>query len=137
MSSYNAQSAVTYTSISSNSDGQSWGIPLINADELPVIDPYEEVAQQGQAHPLSPAYVPDPMELDEHVPVYVLEPEHPEYHAPSNDDVQVEDDDEDPEEDPNEEHEPEDEDTKEPSKGSEETEPFEEDENAITPPPLY
>ncbi|GKA71577.1 hypothetical protein Tco_0777716 [Tanacetum coccineum] len=32
------------------------------------MDPYEEVAQQGQAHPLSPAYVPDPMELDEHVP---------------------------------------------------------------------
>nr|GEZ59935.1 putative reverse transcriptase domain-containing protein [Tanacetum cinerariifolium] len=32
--------------------------------------------------------------------VYVLEPEHPEYHAPSDDDVQVEDDDEDPKEDP-------------------------------------
>nr|GFB54333.1 hypothetical protein [Tanacetum cinerariifolium] len=41
----------------------------------------------------------------------------------------------DPEEDPNEEHEPEDEDTKEPSKGSEETESFEEDEIAVTPPP--
>nr|GEY62101.1 putative reverse transcriptase domain-containing protein [Tanacetum cinerariifolium] len=106
----------------------------MNAGELPEMDPYEEVAQQGQAHPLSPAYVPDPMELDEHVPVYVPEPKHPEYHAPSDDDIQVEDDDEDPEEDPseehepedddedpeedpNEEHEPEDEDTKEPSKG--------------------
>ncbi|GKG29150.1 hypothetical protein Tco_0416515, partial [Tanacetum coccineum] len=55
------------------------------------IDPYEEVAQQGQAHPLSPAYVPDPMELDKYVPVYVQEPEHPEYHAPSDDDIQVED----------------------------------------------
>ncbi|GKA43172.1 hypothetical protein Tco_0735896, partial [Tanacetum coccineum] len=55
------------------------------------MDPYEEVTQQGQAHPLSPAYVPDPMELDEHVPVYVLEPEYPEYHAPSDDDIQVED----------------------------------------------
>nr|GEZ41385.1 hypothetical protein [Tanacetum cinerariifolium] len=135
MSSHNAQSAVTYTSISSNSDRPSWGIPLMNAGELPEIDPYEEVAQQGQAHPLSPAYVPDPMELDEHVPVYVSEPEHPEYHAPSDDDIQVEDDDEDPEEDPNEEHEPEDEDTKEPSKGSDETEPFEEDEIVVTPPP--
>ncbi|GJU37622.1 hypothetical protein Tco_1185976 [Tanacetum coccineum] len=31
------------------------------------------------------------MELDEHVPVYVLEPEHPEYHALSDDDIQVED----------------------------------------------
>nr|GFC15365.1 hypothetical protein [Tanacetum cinerariifolium] len=35
----------------------------------------------------------------------------------------------------NEEHEPEDEDTKEPSKGSDETEPFKEDEIAVTPPP--
>nr|GFB77831.1 hypothetical protein [Tanacetum cinerariifolium] len=97
--------------------------------------------------PLSPAYVPDPMELDEHVPVYVPEPEHPEYHAPSDDDIQVEDDNEDPEkdleEDPSEEHEPEndDEDPEEDpneehkSKGSEETESFEEDEIAITPPP--
>ncbi|GKB70900.1 hypothetical protein Tco_0932312 [Tanacetum coccineum] len=39
---------------------------------------------------MSPAYVPDPMELDEHVPVYVPEPEHSEYHAPS-DDIQIED----------------------------------------------
>ncbi|GJU44479.1 putative reverse transcriptase domain-containing protein [Tanacetum coccineum] len=32
------------------------------------------------------------MELDEHVPVYVLDPKHPEYHAPSDDDdIQVED----------------------------------------------
>nr|GFC03260.1 hypothetical protein [Tanacetum cinerariifolium] len=95
MSSNNAQSAVTYTSISSNSDRPSWGIPLRNA-----------------------------------------EPEHPEYHAPSDDDIQVEDqpyaddalstakspryiaeldsmgedDDEDPEEDPSEEHELEDDD---------------------------
>nr|GEY02493.1 hypothetical protein [Tanacetum cinerariifolium] len=121
------------------------------------------------------------MELDEHVPVYVLEPEHPEYHVPSDDDIQVEDqpyaddapstaespgyiadsnsmeedtnedsidypdepkngeedDDEDPEEDPSEKHEPEDEDTKEeePSEGSDETEQFEEDETAVTPPP--
>nr|GFB60372.1 hypothetical protein [Tanacetum cinerariifolium] len=42
------------------------------------------------------------------------------------------DDDEDPKEDPNKEHEPEDKDTKEeePSEGSDETEPFEEDETA-------
>ncbi|GJY66923.1 hypothetical protein Tco_0469161 [Tanacetum coccineum] len=92
MSSDNASSAITYTSVSSDSNGpSSWGIPLMNADELLEIDPYEEVAQQGQAHSLSPAYVPDPMELDEHVPVDVPEPEHPEYHAPSDDDIQVED----------------------------------------------
>ncbi|GKD55979.1 hypothetical protein Tco_1289366, partial [Tanacetum coccineum] len=92
MSSVNASSTVTYTSVSSDSNGPpSWGIPLVNAGEIPKMDPYEEVAQQGQAHPLSPAYVPDPIELDEHVPVYVPEPEHPEYHAPSDDDIQVED----------------------------------------------
>ncbi|GJW41981.1 hypothetical protein Tco_0070780 [Tanacetum coccineum] len=91
MSSDNASSAVIYTSISSDSNGPSWGIPLVNAGELPKMDPYEEVAQQGQAPPLSPAYVPDPIELDEHVPVYVPEPEHPEYHVPSDDDIQVED----------------------------------------------
>nr|GEX02954.1 putative reverse transcriptase domain-containing protein [Tanacetum cinerariifolium] len=136
MSSDNAQSVVTYTSISSDSDRPSWGIPLMSADELSKMDPYEEVAQQGQVPPLLPTYVPDPMELDKHVPVYVPEPEHPEYHAPSDDDIQVEDqphaddalstaespgyivdsdsmredDDEDLEEDPSEEHEPEDDD---------------------------
>ncbi|GKC91821.1 hypothetical protein Tco_1152470 [Tanacetum coccineum] len=31
------------------------------------------------------------MELDEHVLVYVPEPEHPEYHTPSDDDILVED----------------------------------------------
>ncbi|GJZ21959.1 hypothetical protein Tco_0558998 [Tanacetum coccineum] len=41
--------------------------------------------------PLSSAYVPDPMELDEHVPVYVPEPEHPKYHVPTDDDIQVKD----------------------------------------------
>nr|GEW71671.1 hypothetical protein [Tanacetum cinerariifolium] len=147
MSSDNAQSTVTYTSISSNSDEPLWGIPLMNAGELLEMDPYKEVAQQGQVHPLSPAYIPDPMELDEHAPVYVPEPQHPKYNAPSDDDIQVEDDDDDPEEDPeedlSEEHAPED-DNKDPeedpneeheSMGSEETEPFEEDEIVVTPPP--
>ncbi|GJX66099.1 hypothetical protein Tco_0300442 [Tanacetum coccineum] len=92
MLSDNTSSTVTYTSISSDSNGpSSWGILLENAGEIPEMDPYEEVAQQGQAHLLSPAYVPDPIELDEHVPVYVPEPEHPEYHTSSDDDIQVED----------------------------------------------
>ncbi|GJU77284.1 hypothetical protein Tco_1274354 [Tanacetum coccineum] len=177
---------------------ENQGIPLVNAGELPEMDPYEEVTQQGQAHPLSPAYVPDPMELDEHVPVYVPEPEHLEYHVPLDDDIQAEDqpyadndsptaespgyiadsdsmeedtdedsinypdepedgkedddedseedlseehepedDEEDPEEDPNKEHKPEDEDTKEEEsyEGFDETEPFKEDETAVTPSP--
>ncbi|GKG06604.1 hypothetical protein Tco_0329573 [Tanacetum coccineum] len=41
--------------------------------------------------PTISCYVPDPMELDEHVSVYILELENPEYHAPSDDDIQVED----------------------------------------------
>ncbi|GKB80256.1 hypothetical protein Tco_0947151, partial [Tanacetum coccineum] len=135
--------------------------------------------QQGQTHPLSPAYVPDPMELDEHVPLYAPEPEHLEHHVPSDDDSQAEDqpyaedasppaespgyivdsdpmeddtnadsidcpdepgtndEDEDPEEDPSEEHGPENEDAKEDesSEDSNETEPFEENKTAATPPP--
>nr|GEV51746.1 hypothetical protein [Tanacetum cinerariifolium] len=105
MSSDNAPFAVTYMSISFDLDGPSWGIPLMNAGELPETDPYEEVSQQGQAPPLSPAYVPDPMELDEHVPVYVPEPDHPKYHEDFIDyPDEPEDDDEDPKEDPEEGH---------------------------------
>nr|GFC80733.1 hypothetical protein [Tanacetum cinerariifolium] len=89
MSSDNALSAVTYTSISSDSDGPSWGIPLMNAGEFLEMDPYEEVSQQGPVPPLLPAYVLGPIELDEHIPVYVSKPEHPKYHAPSDDDIQV------------------------------------------------
>nr|GFA61464.1 hypothetical protein [Tanacetum cinerariifolium] len=74
------ESEVTYTSKSSDSDGPSWGTPLMNASEFPKMDPYEEVTKQGHVHLLSPAYVPDPMELDEHVPVHVPKPEQPEYH---------------------------------------------------------
>ncbi|GJU36864.1 putative reverse transcriptase domain-containing protein [Tanacetum coccineum] len=152
MSSNNASSTVTYTSVSSDSNGpSSWGIPLENAGEIPDMDPYEEVAQQGQAHPLSPAYVPDPMELDEHVPLYAPEPEHPEHHVPSDDDSQAEDqpyaEDASPTADQgltmrmrmriSKEHKPEDEGAKEDesSKDSDETEPFEENETAATPPP--
>ncbi|GKC10062.1 hypothetical protein Tco_1001672 [Tanacetum coccineum] len=48
MSSYNASSAVTYTSISSDSNGpSSWGIPLVNAGELPEIDPYEQLMERS------------------------------------------------------------------------------------------
>nr|GEV17698.1 retrotransposable element Tf2 [Tanacetum cinerariifolium] len=87
----NASSAVTYTSISSYSNGPSWVIPLMNADELLEMDPYEEVAQQRQAVPLSPAYVPDPIELEHHILVYVLKPVYPECHVTSDDDIQIED----------------------------------------------
>nr|GEU54223.1 putative reverse transcriptase domain-containing protein [Tanacetum cinerariifolium] len=125
----------------------------MNAGELPEMDPYKEVTQQGQVPLLSPAYVPDPMELDEHVPVYVLEPEHLEYHAPSDDDIQVEDqshaddtsstaespgyitdsdlmgedDDEDTKEDPSKGHEPEDDNEDLEEDPNEEPEPEDED----------
>ncbi|GKD40835.1 hypothetical protein Tco_1261042, partial [Tanacetum coccineum] len=81
MSSDFAHSTVSYTSISSQT--RSWSIPTM--------DPYEEVAQQGQTAPLSPAYVHDPMELEHHIPVYVLEPDYPEYLASSDDDIPIED----------------------------------------------
>ncbi|GJT03390.1 hypothetical protein Tco_0824559 [Tanacetum coccineum] len=154
MSSDNASSTVTYTSVSSDSNRpSSIGIPLMNAGEIPDMDPYEE--------------------LDEHVPVYVPEPEHLEYHVPLDDDIQVEDqpyaedasptaespryhadsdsmeddtdtnsidypnepgtDDEEPKEEPSEERDPEEEDK--PLEDSDETKPFEENEAAATPPP--
>nr|GEW30180.1 putative reverse transcriptase domain-containing protein [Tanacetum cinerariifolium] len=43
------------------------------------------------APPLSPAYLPDPIELDEHVPVYVPKPKYPEYLEPLANDIVVED----------------------------------------------
>ncbi|GJZ40535.1 hypothetical protein Tco_0587098 [Tanacetum coccineum] len=50
---------------------RSWSIPSE--------DPYEEAAQQLlEQAPHSPEYIPDPMELEDHVPVYILKPEHPE-----------------------------------------------------------
>ncbi|GJW40423.1 putative reverse transcriptase domain-containing protein [Tanacetum coccineum] len=95
-------STMSYTFISSDFDPSSWGIPLMDVGELPDMDPYEEVAQQGQAAPPSPAYVPDPIKLEHHVPVYVLEPVYPEYLVPSDDDIPIEDSKEDPEEEPKE-----------------------------------
>nr|GEU36453.1 putative reverse transcriptase domain-containing protein [Tanacetum cinerariifolium] len=92
----------------------------MNADEFLEMDPYEKVAQQGQIHPLSPAYVED----DDEAP----EEDRNEEHEPK-------DDDEDPKEDPNEEHEPKDENSREPSKDYDKTEPFEEDKTAVKPPP--
>nr|GEZ36924.1 reverse transcriptase domain-containing protein [Tanacetum cinerariifolium] len=89
--SYSEHSTVLYTSISSDSDQSSWGITLMDAGELSEIDPFEEVSQQRQAVPPSPAYVPDPMELEHHVPVYVPKPVYPEYLVPSDDDIPVKD----------------------------------------------
>ncbi|GJZ10721.1 putative reverse transcriptase domain-containing protein [Tanacetum coccineum] len=93
-------STVSYTSISSDSNPSAWSSPLMDACEVSEMDPYEEVAQQGQTAPPSPAYVPDPMELEHHVPVYVREHVYPKYLFLSNDDIPVEDPEEDPEEDP-------------------------------------
>ncbi|GKB18337.1 hypothetical protein Tco_0852260 [Tanacetum coccineum] len=113
------------------------------------MDLYEEVAQQGQAHLLSPAYVPDHMELDEHPyaedasptaksPGYIADSDPMEddtdadsidyLDEPETDDEDPEeDDDEDPKEDPNEEHDPEDEDEDPEEDPSEEHKPEDED----------
>ncbi|GJQ99535.1 reverse transcriptase domain-containing protein [Tanacetum coccineum] len=58
-----ADSAVTYTSV--HSEARSWSIPSK--------DPYKEAARQLLEHaPRSPKYVPDPMELEDHVPVAAM-----------------------------------------------------------------
>ncbi|GKE60940.1 hypothetical protein Tco_1511307, partial [Tanacetum coccineum] len=152
MSSDNASSAVTYMSISSYSNGPSWGISLVNADELLEMDPYEEVKDQpflDDSSPTakSPGYIADSDSMKEDYIDYPDEPEDDDEDPEEDNDEDTEedpseehkpeDDDEDPKENPSEEHEPEDEDTKEeePSEGSDETEPFEEDKTDVTPPP--
>nr|GFA19471.1 reverse transcriptase domain-containing protein [Tanacetum cinerariifolium] len=117
MSLDNAQSAVTYTSISSDLDGPLWGIPVMNADELSEMEHYEEVAQQGQVPPLSPTYP----HADDASPIT----ESPGYIA--NSDSMGEDDDEDPEEDLSEEHKPEDDDEDPEEDPNKDPEPKEED----------
>ncbi|GKA38917.1 hypothetical protein Tco_0731468 [Tanacetum coccineum] len=76
-----ADSAVTYTSV--HSEARSWSIPSE--------DPYEEAARQLlEQAPRSLEYVPDPMELEDHVPVYIPEPEHPEDLVPAEDEAPIE-----------------------------------------------
>ncbi|GJW51103.1 putative reverse transcriptase domain-containing protein [Tanacetum coccineum] len=73
-----ADSAVTYTSV--HSKARSWSIPSE--------DPYEEAARQLLEQALrSPEYVPDHIELEDHVPVYIPEPEHPEDLVPAEDEA--------------------------------------------------
>ncbi|GJT43739.1 hypothetical protein Tco_0952454 [Tanacetum coccineum] len=67
-------STVSYTSISLDSDPSAWGISLMDAGEVPEMDPYKDLSQQGNLVPLSPTYAPDPMELEHRVPVYVPKP---------------------------------------------------------------
>ncbi|GJU24802.1 hypothetical protein Tco_1163423, partial [Tanacetum coccineum] len=55
---------------------------------IPLQDPYEEAARQAlEQAPLPSEYVPDPMELEDHVPVYIPEPEHPEDLVPAEDEA--------------------------------------------------
>ncbi|GKA47449.1 hypothetical protein Tco_0740332 [Tanacetum coccineum] len=68
-----ADSAVTYTSV--HSEARSWSIPSE--------DPYEEAAQQlFEQAPRHPEYVPE-----NHIPVYIPEPEHPEDLVPAEDEA--------------------------------------------------
>ncbi|GKA00614.1 putative reverse transcriptase domain-containing protein [Tanacetum coccineum] len=87
MSSNEASSGVTYTSISSDyeepSDVGSLGVVIYRYDGLPM----------HLVDPPSPDYVPS-LEEPEHAPLlpdYVLGPEYPKYLAPSNEEVPVED----------------------------------------------
>ncbi|GJX90152.1 putative reverse transcriptase domain-containing protein [Tanacetum coccineum] len=70
-----ADSAVTYTSV--HSEARSWSIPSE--------DPYEEAAQQlFEQAPRYPEYVPE-----DHIPVYIPEPEHPEDLVPAEDEAPI------------------------------------------------
>nr|GEV05408.1 RNA-directed DNA polymerase homolog [Tanacetum cinerariifolium] len=65
-------SAITYTSV--HSEARSWSIPSE--------DPYKEAAQQ-----LLENAMPDPIELEDHVPVNI--PEHPEDLVPAEDEAPI------------------------------------------------
>ncbi|GKD32031.1 hypothetical protein Tco_1242809, partial [Tanacetum coccineum] len=69
-----SSSTVTYTSISSYSDLPPWGFHLISDTE-----------------PQSPEAAPQSLEQASLSPDYVPGPEYPEYLAPSDDDIPVED----------------------------------------------
>nr|GFB53964.1 hypothetical protein [Tanacetum cinerariifolium] len=74
-----ADSVVTYTSV--HSEARSWSI----ASE----DPYEEAVQQLlEQTPRSPEYVPNPIELEDHVPAHILE--HPEDLVLAKDEAPIE-----------------------------------------------
>nr|GEW72769.1 hypothetical protein [Tanacetum cinerariifolium] len=74
-----ADSAVTYSSV--HSEVRSWSIPSKDA--------YEEAAQQLlEQAPRSPEYVPDSIELEDHVPLHILE--HPEDLVPAKDEAPIE-----------------------------------------------
>nr|GEW26889.1 lariat debranching enzyme-like [Tanacetum cinerariifolium] len=77
-------STVSYTSISSPE--RSWDIPDVDRYEDATLQAIEQVTP-----PLSPTYLPEPIELDEHVPMYVPKPEYPEYLKPPAEDIIVED----------------------------------------------
>ncbi|GKE77261.1 hypothetical protein Tco_1543381, partial [Tanacetum coccineum] len=156
MSSDNASFVVTYTSISSDSNGPSWGISLRNVDELLEMDPYKEpehpeyhVPSNDDMHvedkpyadytsltAESPGYIADSESMEEDSIDYPDEPEEDDDADAEEDSIEEHEPDDD-EEDPSKEHEPEDEDTKEEGafEGSNETEPFKEDKNVVTPPP--
>nr|GEV34534.1 hypothetical protein [Tanacetum cinerariifolium] len=115
--------------------------------EVPKMEPCGEVAQQGQATPLSPVYVSGPMELKHHVLVYIPEPvEDPEedpihYTADADDDEDEEEESSKDDDDEEEEHlDPADSTvvaspTVEHVPSAEETKPLKTDESAATPPP--
>ncbi|GJX61155.1 reverse transcriptase domain-containing protein [Tanacetum coccineum] len=76
-----SDSAVTYTSVHSEARSRS----------IPSEDPYEEdVRQLLEQAPCPSEYIPDPIDLEDHVPVYILEPEHPEDLVPAKDEAPIE-----------------------------------------------
>ncbi|GJY70338.1 hypothetical protein Tco_0474041 [Tanacetum coccineum] len=83
MSSDSTSSEVTYTSISSHGDPLAWAVDFFGLHE----------PDSPEAAPASPDYVLGPEELEQASlsPDYVPRPENPEYLAPSDEEVLVED----------------------------------------------
>nr|GFA75580.1 hypothetical protein [Tanacetum cinerariifolium] len=152
MSSDNVQSAVTYTSISSDSDTPSCGIPLMNANEFPEMHCTRRFLNKGRhTHCYLLTYRTSWSWMN--MCQYMFQSQNTQstmHHQMMTFKLRmkmrfsrrilvksmspqmmmrI------PRKDPSKEHEPEDEDTKEPSENSNKTKLFEENETTITPPP--
>ncbi|GJW84403.1 hypothetical protein Tco_0157548 [Tanacetum coccineum] len=135
MSSDNASSTVTYTSVSSDSNGpSSWGIPLVNADIYGYGPIQEPMLMMLHTTAESPVSIADSISIEEDTNADSID-------YPDELEDGEEDDDEDPEDDPSEEHEPEDDDDdddtddedEEPTKDEEEEEHLAPADSSIVP----
>ncbi|GJY31691.1 hypothetical protein Tco_0415186 [Tanacetum coccineum] len=83
---------ITLVNVQDDVDNKMFDVDALNGEEsIPSEDPYEEAVRQLlEQAPRPSEYVPDPKELEDHVPVYIPEPKHPEDLVPAKDEAPIE-----------------------------------------------